>query len=296
MARTVDEIKAEMTSAFMTDEAARSAYGLGEGDTFAARFGPATVESILFGVFALCAHAVERLVESHLREVSALVAARRPHTLEWYRRKALAFRLGEAVDDATADYASAATAETVMPVGQAAVVEAEGGGLVVKAAALAEGGALAPLPADRLAALGSYLSRVKDAGVRLTVVSRAGDRLRLSMVVYVDGTLYAQDGTLLAEPRRPVEEAVRDYLTRLPFNGELVLEHLTDHLQGVEGVEVPHVASAASAQVSEAGQTESGYGPMEDIDVRRTPASGYFVVSFDEADEWRSLVEYRFKP
>ncbi len=284
-----------MTSAFMSDPAARSAYGLGEGETFAARFGPASVESILFGVFALCAHAVERILEAHLRDAEALVAARRPHTLEWYRRRALAFRLGEAVDDATADYATAPAADTVTPVGQAAVVEAEGGGLVVKAAALS-GGGLAPLSADHLAALRAYLARVKDAGVRLTVISRAGDRLRLSMVVYVDGTLYAPDGALLAEPRRPVEEAVREYLTLLPFNGELVVEHLTDHLQAVAGVEVPHVVSAASASVSASGQAEGGYGPMEDIDVRRTPESGYFLVSFDPSDDWASAVEYRFRP
>lgn len=296
MARTIEEIKDEMTAAFMADVAAQTAYGFAEGTKFAARFSRLSVESILFYVFAVCAYAIERLAENHLAEVAATVRQLRPHTLVWYQAKALAFRFGEAVDDTTADYASEATPDTVTPVSQCAVTEAEGGGLVFKVATTGPDGNLTYLAPDHLAAFSAYIGRVKDAGVKTTIISRAGDRLTLSIVVYVDGTVFTADGALIASPARPVEEAVREYLTLLPFNGELVLEHLTDHLQSVDGVEVPHIVAASTAAVSQSAQTESGYDEAVAVDVRVTPESGYFIVSFDPADPWASSVEYRFKP
>lgn len=296
MARTIEEIKEAMATAFMSDTAAQTAYGFGEGQTFSARFSKASVESILFYVFAVCAYAIERLTETHLAEVTQTVSALRPHTLTWYQQKALAFRYGEAIDDATADYATEATADTELPISQCAVTEAEAGGLIIKVATTDADGDLTYLQQDRLTAFKTYISRVKDAGIKTTIISMAGDRLTLRMVVYVDGTIYTADGELISEPTKPVETAVKTYLTQLPFNGELVLEHLTDYLQTVSGVEVPHITQATCAAVSATGQTESGYAAAEVIDVRHTPESGYFVVSFDTADDWHSTIEYRFKP
>lgn len=295
MARTVDEIKQEMTTAFMADEAAQEAYGFASGTKFASRFSRLSIESILFHAFAVCAYAVERMAEAHLREVQDTVSAMRPHTLVWYQKKALAFRFGEAIDDSTADYAEADT-DATMPVAQCAVSEAEGGGLVFKVASEDADGNLTPLAADHLQAFTAYMARVKDAGIKTTIITRAGDRLTLALTVYVDGTVMNTDGTLLDSPEKPVEEAVRSYLKQLPFNGELVLEHLTDYLQEVDGVEVPHVVSATTASISATAQTESGYGEATAIDVRATPESGYFVVSFDTADSWASSIEYRLKP
>ena len=285
-----------MTSAFMSDAAAQSAYGFGQGRTFSALFGKASVESILFHVFAVCAYAVERLTETHMAEVAATVAALRPHTLAWYQQKALAFRYGEPIDDATADYAADETPDTEKPVSQCAVVEADDGGLIIKVATTDQNGDLTYLPQDRLTAFRSYIGRVKDAGVKTTVTSMAGDRLTLKMTVYVDGTVFTADGELISEPVRPVEQAVKQYLTRLPFNGELILEHLTDYLQTVGGVEVPHVSEASCAAVSADGQDAGGYEAPAPIDVRHTPQSGYFAVSFDPEDSWASTIEYRFKP
>ena len=285
-----------MTTAFMSDSAAQTVYGFGEGRKFSAYFSKASIESILFYVFAVCAYVIERLTETHLRDVTAVVKALRPHTLSWYQKKALAFRYGEAIDDATADYPKEASADTEFPVSQCAVTEADTGGLTIKVATADRDGNLTYLTQDRLTAFKSYISRVKDAGIKTTIISMAGDRLTLRMIVYVDGTIYAANGSLISEPVKPVEEAVKSYLTRLPFNGELVLEHLTDYLQTVEGVEVPHITQATCAAVSATGQSTSGYDAASPIDVRITPESGYFLVSFNPSDSWASSIEYRFKP
>ena len=48
MARSVQEIKKQMTDAFMADELIREKYQLQEGDTFDARFSLVSLENILF--------------------------------------------------------------------------------------------------------------------------------------------------------------------------------------------------------------------------------------------------------
>ncbi len=293
--RTIEEIKEAMTSAFMNDTAAQTAYGFGEGEKFAAHFSKASIESILFYVFAVCAYTIERLTATHLTEVEQLLTALRPHTLTWYQTKALAFRLGESINPDTADYDTEATTDTSLPVAQCAVSDAEEGGIVIKVATTDANGDLCALNTTTLSAFSSYINDVKDAGIRTTILSTAGDRLKLNMIVYVDGTMFAADGSLLSEPSKPVQTAVKEYLTKLPFDGELVLEHLTDYLQQVEGVEVPHVVKGQVAAVSSDSQNSSGYEAFTDIDVRTTPASGYFKVSFDSSDDWCSTVEYRIK-
>lgn len=293
MARSIEEIKEQMTTAFMADTAAQTAYGFGEGERFTDHFSPVSIENILFYVFAVCAYTLERLTETHLGQVRQIVSELRPHTLAWYQAKALKFRWGEAINDDTADYDTEATSNTIFPVSQCAVTEDGEGGLIFKLASANEDGDLEALRTDCLTAFTSYINRIKDAGIRTTIISRAGDRLTLNLTVYVDGTVFTADGELISEPTRPVETAIKEYLTRLPFNGELVLEHLTDYLQTIEGVEVPHINSARSAALS---STSYGYAASTPIDVRTTPVSGYFLVSFESADDWHSTINYRFRP
>lgn len=288
MARTIEEIKQTMTSAFMNDSAAQSAYGFGENERFSSRFSKVSIENILFYIFALCAYTIERLTDTHLQQVTAVCQQLRPHTLTWYQQQALAFRYGEAINDNTGQYDQPPTDNTLMPISHCAVTEAaDTNGLIVKVATADSNGNLSPLSKSMLDAFSSYINRVKDAGIRLTIISHAADTLVLSMTIYVDIAVFKLDGTLVSEPVKPIEEAVKKYLTLLPFNGELVLEHLTDYLQQIDGVEVPHINSAQYANPD----TDDA---LTDIDVRVTPFSGYFNVNFDTAVR-QSTIQYKPK-
>lgn len=293
MSRTIEEIKRQMTDAFMQDSAAQTAYGFAEGETFYSHFSRASIESILFYVFAVCAYVIERLTETHFRQVSDLVRQLRPHTLAWYRQKALDYRTGQSLPDGSDVYSDEGLTEDEIaarkPVHQAAATESsDDAGIVIKIATTDSDGLLAPLSRLTVQNFTDYIDRVKDAGVKITVISRAGDLLRLHLVVYYDPAILDSTGLHVEDNYRPVEKAVHDYMRLLPFNGELVLEHLTDHLQTVEGVEVPHIVSAESAAMG-----ELAYEDFADIDVRVIPASGYFRVSFDSSDSFCSTIEYR---
>ena len=68
-------------------------------------------------------------------------------------------------------------------------------------------------------------------------------------------------------------------MKQLPFNGELVLAHLVDALQKVEGVRILHVVSADSSWIDPA---VDGYGEPQPIQVKTIAVSGYFeVVNFN---------------
>ena len=68
----------------------------------------------------------------------------------------------------------------------------------------------------------------------------------------------------------------------LPFNGELILAHLVDKLQKIEGVEIPHIKGASTRWIE---ATSGVYGDFTGVDVKKIPSSGYFKVLFaDELD------------
>ena len=61
MARTIAEIKDGIAGDFMRNEDVARAYGFEAGDSFTAHFSKASVESVLFYIFACAAWIVESL-------------------------------------------------------------------------------------------------------------------------------------------------------------------------------------------------------------------------------------------
>lgn len=91
MARTIAEIKDGIAGDFMRNEDVARAYGFEAGDSFTAHFSKASVESVLFYIFACAAWIVESLFDEHRREVNSCIEEILPHRPKWYRDKVLAF-------------------------------------------------------------------------------------------------------------------------------------------------------------------------------------------------------------
>ena len=302
MARSVEEIKQTMQAALMDDPAAQQAYGFAEGTHFTARFGRLSIEGILFYVFAVCAHIIERFTESHLAQVDALLHQLRPHTHDWYRSKALAFRRGDVLPDGSDTYPDGRYTqpeiERMQVVRQCAVTDAQGGaGLIMKIAGEKDGN-LAPLDTADVVPFKSYINRIKDAGVPLTVVSLPPDRLCLNLTIYIDGAVMDKQGRHLIEANKPVEDALRVYLRNLPFKGEQILASLIDTLQAVPGVRIPHLNSALATHLDNSNPDPSygdGYITMQGIDIRQIPTSGYYEINLSEDNYWRSSIVYKIE-
>jgi hypothetical protein len=139
---------------------------------------------------------------------------------------------------------------------------------------------LTPITDDEKESFAYYLSEIRDAGVKITVINYLHDRLNLNLRIYRDPLVIDPNGFSIKTGKKPVEDAISEYMKQLPFNGELILAHLVDYLQNVEGVKIPHVIEASSSWID---PSVNNYGLFQPIDVRAIPVSGYFrVENFDQ--------------
>lgn len=219
-------------------------------------------------VVATAIWTLETLFDIHVADVNETISKLKPHSLRWYAEKATAFQFGyNLVDDA--DYydntgLDETTIEASKVVAYAAVVEQDRG-LRIKVAR--DTGDLAALTAPQLDAFEEYMKRIKDAGVRLNITSTAADELRLTLEIYYNPlVLNSAGGRLDGTVSEPVQDAVKEYLKNLPFNGVFVLQNLIDVLQLVDGVKIAHLTGA---------QARYGLLPYQSFAVKYLPDAGY---------------------
>jgi hypothetical protein len=288
--RTLTEIRDEIRSAFVANTTLSALYGLNAALPFAAQFSAVSLEAAFCDVAALVSYTMEALFAAHTTEVETIIREQQPHTLRWYRNKALEFRLGQALITDTDKYSDAGLTPTAIAasriVSHAAAIETEDGtGVPILRIKTAKtiGTELGALVAAELAALTAYFAEVKDAGVKLVVASNDPDSYKATIDVYYNPLLLAQNGTLLSGGgAEPVRQTVARYLSNLPFNGEFTMMALTDALQNTQGVVVVQI------QQSEARQ---GVLPYQNTGARFIPYAGYMKV-YNTADLIINYIPY----
>lgn len=194
MARSIDEIKAEIATAFISQEVVRSAYGLDDNATFDKAFSPISIESVLFYIVASCIWVLECLFDRHTAEVETRIEALRPHTLRWYVSKTLEymhngkFVLTDGV--VAADYYDVSgLTETEIEkkrIVKYAVATESNTQVFIKVAKSSANGRPTQLTPNELSGLEYYLSQIKDAGVAIKVLNEPADKMNVELVVLYD--------------------------------------------------------------------------------------------------------------
>ena len=229
-------------------------------------------------IIAVAIWSLEKIFDLHRADIDRRLAELKPHTARWYRSKALAFQYGfDLLPDSDTFNNQGHTEEAIGAskiVKYSAVVESPNEGRLIVKIATEQGEQLQPITDSQRQAFEAYLSEIKDAGVRLSVVNYQPDILHLQMKIVYDPLVLDSNGQSILHATKPVETAIRDYLKRLPFNGELVLAHLIDALQQAEGVKIPHLVLAQSKNITIGG----GYGAFETIEISKIPTAGYFTI------------------
>ncbi len=274
MARTIEEIKKGMTSDFMKMEAVKSAYGLDGSKGFADCFSMASLENILFYVFAVAVWTLEKLFDLHRADVDARIERLEPHTLRWYVNKAKAYMQGrKLVTDC--DYYDT-TGMTEQDIAAARVVKyavaTESNTVVYIKVAREVDGNPAALTAGQLAGLTSYMDEIKDAGVSVQLRNEPADQMRIALLIYYDPTLLTIDANGNGDQNGadPVREATKRVIENLPFNGLFRKSDLMAALQALPCVEVADIKSVTvKPRNGEAWQTVEGYD---------RPYSGYYSI------------------
>jgi hypothetical protein len=211
---------------------------------------------------ALWAH--ETIFDRHRADVDAIVAAAPIATLPWYTARALEFQQGDplvVLASGRPGYAPGTTGARLVT--RATAKETDNNGLVKVFLKVAKDGptpgTLAALSEPERVQVQAYFDRLRPAGIRLEVVSRAADRLQLTGTVYYD--------PLLDVPtfQAAVLAAVQGYLAALEFDGLVYVARLEDAIQAVPGVrdvQLTQTATRNGATVvpfARVRETESGY-------------------------------------
>lgn len=229
-------------------------------------------------IIAVAIWSLEKLFDLHRADIDRRLSELKPHTARWYRSKALAFQYGfDLLTDSDKFNNTGHTEEQIEAskiVKYSAVVESPNEGRLIVKIAGEQGEQLQPITDAQKQAFEAYLQEIKDAGVRLSVVNYQPDILHLQMKIVYDPLVLDSNGQSIIHATKPVETAIKEYLKRLPFNGELVLAHLIDELQQAEGVRIPHLVLAQSKHIG----TNGNYGAFEAIEISKIPTAGYFTI------------------
>lgn len=236
MARTVAEIKKQMTDAFMADATIREKYGLREGDTWSGSFSSVSLESIMFFIVAACCHVLEVVFEEYVKVVDDKVSMAVVASVPWYYKMSKTFQYGDSLvlNEDTQQYGYAAIDEGKQVVKYAAVRD-RGTSVQILVSGEKDGKPVA-LSNSVLTVFKEYMNRVKVAGVVLSIRSKNADKMVIMAKVYVDSLVINSDGTLISDGSKPVEEAINAYLANIVYGGTFNKTKLTNAILGVEGV------------------------------------------------------------
>ncbi|HYH14170.1 MAG TPA: hypothetical protein VD794_03055 [Flavisolibacter sp.] len=268
MARTINEIFTDKMQRVAADPT------LGPALTSTSRV---AIYRLMLYISAVCDWTLETFQDLFKKEVNETIANMKPHSPLWYANKAKAFQYGfDLVPEA--DYYDNTglrddEIEASRIVRHAAVVELPRG-LRIKVATH-NGTDLQKLTADQLTSLKAYFARVKDAGVNpLVVTTDDADALKLSLrIKYNPLVLNAMGGRIDGTTATPIQEAIKNFLENLPFNGVFSVQALVDAIQAVEGVEDLSIDLV---------QTKYGALPFSAVNIQYIPDSGYLRIADED--------------
>jgi len=283
MARTIDEIRGDLQDKYLKSDVAATLYGLTrdgdnvyDGDTavtFDTYFSKVAVERLIIYIIAYCANFLERLLDTAVADLTALVERQAPGRCDWYARKLKEFQydaehpqiLNESGEYDVVDESLRVVKHAV------AIDDANNKTLLLKVAG-DDGGGRAPLPPAQETSLREYISRIKYAGVSTTLTNEEGDRYDCEVKVYYDPLSDE-------EPMRSLcDAAIRGYIQNLPFNGEYSNMAMVDALQAVPGVKVVGEvkarytnASVSDSPIADKIQPNAGYFAPGEITIEMEP-------------------------
>ncbi|PTT14278.1 nucleotidyltransferase [Flavobacterium sp. HMWF030] len=222
---------------------------------------------------------LELLFEQKEKEIIAAINTQKRGNAPWYKDMALKFQYGFELIYDTDTFANLDATQEVIEASKiikycSIKPSSETSTLIVKVAS-ESGDSLEPLTDDEKESFLAYMEEIKYEGVKLRVVNNPADKLLLNMQIFRDVLVLDDQGNSKKNGGQPVETAINEYMKALPFDGELVLNDLIEHLRAVDGVSNANIIVATSKKYD---VITHAYGEFEPINVRTIPESGYFEI------------------
>lgn len=277
--RTRAEIKREIVDAFMSNEEMQQRYGFDPNQSFESQFSLVSYENVLFEIIAFSHYIMEQIFGVHKRELDELIASKKLHNGIWVREQLLNFQYGFNLIPGTDKWNNAGKTEDEILqskiIKYAAVTESSNEKRVICKVATEINEELQPLTSDEIEAVSEWLMQIKAAGVPYTLINYLPDLLQLNIRIYRDPLILTSNGVHRVDGTKPVEDALKEFMKELPFNGELRLQDLSNKLEQTEGVNLVQIDSVLTSWIDPG---LGNYGDWQVVDVRKVPESGYFKI------------------
>lgn len=220
-------------------------------------------------VVATVIFSLEMLFDSHKSEVQTILDNQKPHTIKWYASKAKLFQFGDVPAPDTDYYVPINTGHQI--VAYAACTEISN--YLQLKVAKSDSGNLVPLDAIiEVPAFAEYINIIKDAGVRVVIISLDGYKLVITGTIYYNPLMLDSAGERLdSTSNTPVFDAITAYLQSIPFDGIFVFNRMVEAILAVEGVVI---ANITDAQASAAVATPPYFNCM----IKYNSPSGYLIL------------------
>lgn len=225
---TIQEIKNELTAAFVADETVINSYSLDVTKTFEEQFSKVSIESIIFYVVAYFIWLRETALESWRSDVNETALATRYGTEQWWSKVSIAWQDGDMTSVIDGAVAYATIDETKQKIKFCAVIS-EGRTLYLRVATGVSPN-LAPLTAEELGRFQSYLNDIKPLGIRVIGQSYPADNLSIFANIYYDGE------RLLSDVDTDVKAAIDNYLGSIVFGGVIYKSKMADAIKAISGI------------------------------------------------------------
>jgi len=224
---TINEIKKEMTDAFIADAAIQAAYGLGPGLTFDEQFSKVSIERLFFYIVATEMAALQFLFNQFKIEVEERIKAAIPGTIAWYHNLVMNWEYPEKSGIRLIKFCSVTEEFPWLRI----KINTENHGVLA-------------VESDEMIALRSYLSHNKFAGTQINVTSEPPEIIEINMRVWLSAAQYTSNGEIIGTDEKPVETAIANYLSNIVYSGTFFRSRLVDAVQAVAGVNDVELLSA----------------------------------------------------
>ena len=184
-------------------------------------------------IVAVASWTIENLQDTHEAAIRAVIAADKPHTLNWYAGESKKFQYGHVITWLTDHFGYAVIDEAAQIVKYSAAIEDEEGGVTIKA--MKAGRVI--LTVAELNALKAFWAKWKDAGVVLSCISQSVNLLDFTVTIYRNRSILNADNTLIADPtKNAVTDPANAYVESIDFNGTVYLLELIQQIKNQPGI------------------------------------------------------------
>lgn len=246
-------------------------------------------------ITSFCIWTLEVLFDEHSKDVDNKLLTLKPHGFAWYQQRALDFQFGFDLKNGSVEFENTgktdeeiALSKIVKSAAVSEIVTDKEARLYIKIAT-EKNGILSPLSQQQYSAFKRYMKEIKDWTAKVRIINYLPDRLKLNIRIVRDPLVLNENGEYIQGGASPVNEVIKNYMKKLPFNGELSLQKLEREILAIDGVNDLKIDSAKTQWIDE--ETIS-YGVWKNIDIATIPFSGYFAVNFTTDDDTKSVISY----